>query len=371
MNVIRNNLLFLSLLVLSVSCTTFYVSPNGNDSNNGKSETTPFKTIQTAVYAADDPTVILMPGIYNGTDNSQISINGDVTVIAQPGVTVSCLGTSNTAAFQFTWWSVNSSLAGFTIQDCEYGVYFEQGSFTRFGGFDNMVFRNLQYGIAHEEANVTVTNSRFENVHNGIVTLFGDDSVTVDNCSFYNVTSFAIYATTCIGPYNISNSVFTFGKNSAITSQFCHILINNCTFAQNVANSGAAIFANQSSIIEINSSSFFANTAKIQGGAITLYDGSVLITNNTEFTKNSAQNGGAISTAGTINIFNSAFTSNKASGYGGAFICDQSENLLSNVLFSLNTAAKGPAFYCNKCVTLGKDVVVHGESGNCPLIPFN
>lgn len=234
-----------------------------------------------------------------------------------------------------------------------------------------MVFRNLHYGIAHEQANVTVTNSIFEDVSNGIVTLYGQDSVIVDNCSFYNVSNHAIYATTCIGPYNISNSVFSLGKNSAIISNTCHVLINNCTFALNTAISGAAILANQSSTIEVSSSSFFSNSAKVQGGAISVNKGSTLNTNNTEFTRNSAQNGGAISTAGTINIYNSAFTSNKASGYGGAFVCDQSQNLLSSVLFSLNTAAKGPAFYCNDCTTLGKDVVIYGETANCPITPMD
>jgi len=370
MNVIRNNLLFLSLLVLSVSCATFYVSPNGNDSNSGTSQSTPFKTIQKAVSTAGTNPIVLMTGTYSGTGNAGIEIYKNLTISAQPGVTVSCAGTTGDYAFYITWYSTKDSFSGFTIQDCKSAIYFYQSTTVpRLVNIDSMHFTNAETAIFDQNSLITITNSKFTNLKVGITTYGFNNGLNIDNCSFYNMTTHAIYAESCYGVANITNSVFVSGGSSAITTNTCHMAIVNSTFAFNNAfYSGSCLLANQSSEILIDQSTFISNEA-YYGGAIFVAPEVVLTINNSVFTNNTGQDGGVIHTAGTVNIFNSAFNSNSGN-FGGAYYCSAGEMILGNVLFSNNVGRFGETSYCNNCLIFGSKVTIVGDSGPSCLIHY-
>ncbi len=59
---------FQLILCTSVSAATFYVSPMGNNSNNGTSENTPIQVVQFAIDQMNaGDTLIILDGFYTGT----------------------------------------------------------------------------------------------------------------------------------------------------------------------------------------------------------------------------------------------------------------------------------------------------------------
>ena len=120
-------------------------------------------------------------------------------------------------------------------------------------------------------------------------------------------------------------------NNSTITN------IKNSIFNNNKAADGGAIY--NSSTLEITNSIFNNNSATTNGGAI--YNSSTLEITNSIFNNNSATtNGGAINNIGTIKLTDTSFTNNAALSKGGA-IYNSGETTISaenkNIEFSGNT----------------------------------
>src|SRR5262245_36933233 len=74
--------------------TSYYVSPSGNDSNNGSSASSPFKTIQKGLDVAQPgDTIILADGVYlqdavsrrNGTADAPITLKGSAAAVVKGG----------------------------------------------------------------------------------------------------------------------------------------------------------------------------------------------------------------------------------------------------------------------------------------------
>ncbi|NLK42511.1 MAG: DUF1565 domain-containing protein, partial [Planctomycetes bacterium] len=66
----------IGLAVGVVSAQQWFVCPAGSDDPNGSFEQ-PFETIQQALNAAQDgDTIVLMPGVYSGQGNYDLSVDG-------------------------------------------------------------------------------------------------------------------------------------------------------------------------------------------------------------------------------------------------------------------------------------------------------
>ncbi len=84
----------MSYAAVSAQASTYFVSPNGSDSNDGRSEGSALKTIQKALNLAQPgDTVRLLPGTYNqdivsvrnGTSSAPITITGPANAIVKGG----------------------------------------------------------------------------------------------------------------------------------------------------------------------------------------------------------------------------------------------------------------------------------------------
>lgn len=74
---------------------TYYVSPNGDDTNNGLSPSAPLKSINTAVAKTDVNTIILLGGTYyNGTHFTSTPIAKEINIIGVGKVVLRTEGTS-------------------------------------------------------------------------------------------------------------------------------------------------------------------------------------------------------------------------------------------------------------------------------------
>ena len=369
-----SSLLLFSFLVLSVSCTTFYVSPNGNDNNSGKSETTPFKTIQKGINeAGSNNQLVLMPGYFAGPGNSLLNISVPIEITGQQGAIVTCYNTKNQYAFKFFGSFKNISFSGFTIEYCPTGIIYDYTNVPRSTSFDRMRFYQVDNCIVSQYTNLTVTNSGFLEVKNSISYLsFSTAQTKIDNCTFFNNQGYSLRSTYCLSPINVTNSLFQGGRMSAIYSYTCPMAVDNCTFISNFDNLfGAAIFVNVSTTFSVNNSNFYFNVAR-SGGAI--FEGYVtrLTINNSNFVGNEAVHGGAVFADSYMNLFNSYFYDNKAQRDGGGFFCSNGQNVLHNVTFNANSAPSSPAFGCYGCPTYGSDINIINSSpaSSCSVIPI-
>ena len=146
--------------------------------------------------------------------------------------------------------------------------------------------------------------------------------------------------------------------------------VSGCSFTGNSAKTGGAIDTKTKVGIQMTvaDSTFSANTATTNGGAINLMDTNTMTATNTAitvsgstFTGNTAPNGGAIglSDSGSfrsgraiVNWTDCSFTGNSAAGKGGAiaipYSCENAMHCvvtLSGCTYSGNTAAQEPDFY--------------------------
>ena len=100
------------------------------------------------------------------------------------------------------------------------------------------------------------------------------------------------------------------------------------------------------------------------GGAVYVDAGETIINgNNIEFSRNSAQNGGAIYNAADMHISGATFSDNSASENGGAIY--NAANLdINGVTFSDNNAQNGGAIYnASNCTIKMSDVTVNAANG--------
>ena len=79
------------------SYKTYFVSPKGNDANNGLTPDAPLLSIATAINKSDVNTIILLPGEYkNGVNFSQTTeINKEINIIGKGKVSLSSAGTGS------------------------------------------------------------------------------------------------------------------------------------------------------------------------------------------------------------------------------------------------------------------------------------
>eukprot|EP01096_Ripella_sp_DP13-Kostka_P014426 TRINITY_DN650_c0_g1_i6.p1 TRINITY_DN650_c0_g1~~TRINITY_DN650_c0_g1_i6.p1 ORF type:complete len:332 (-),score=171.72 TRINITY_DN650_c0_g1_i6:61-1056(-) len=314
-----------------------------------------------------------MPGYFYGPGNSLLNISSPIDITGQQGAIITCYNTKNQYAFKFFGSFQNISFSGFTIEYCQAGVIYDYTNVPRSAYFDNMRFYETDNSIVSQYTNLTVTNSVFLQVKNAISYLaFSTSQTKVDNCTFLNIQGYGLRSTYCVSPITITNSHFQGGRQSAIYSYSCPMIVDNCSF---ISNSdplfGAAIFVNISSTFSINNSEFSYNIAR-SGGAI--FEGyiTLLTINNSNFFQNEASNGGAIFADSYMNLTNSYFYGNMAQREGGGFYCSNGQNVLRNVTFNGNGAPSSPAFGCYGCPTYGSDINIinSSTSSSCSVIPL-
>ena len=335
-------------------------------------------------------TINIADGIYNGTQNTNITIYKSMNINGQSPDGTIINGTNMNGIFTI--------LPGYNVTITDLIIC---NGFTVNGG-----------GAINCEDNLTVNNCNFEynqaSVGGAICTWWGS-FLTVDNCNFTgnNATfggaidnngtlivtgsNFTNNTSTANNGYceggainssgnltvnncNFDNNNAAFGGAIAIGNG-CNLIVNNSDFQDNTLQShagvGGAIFTDEYSNSTINNCKFNSNCKNVFfGGAIS--NGGFLNVINCQFTNNTASFGGAIanfyydSYNATLNVYNSNFTGNNASNLGGAILIDGGIGNIDSCNFIGNYASVGGAItnvsilILNNCKFIGNNATNFG-----------
>ena len=193
-----------------------------------------------------------------------------------------------------------------------------------YGEINNSIFTNNKAsgyaGAVYWYSKGVINNSIF--INNNITNFGGALYISgglVNHCEFYN------------------NSALSQG--GAIIIEDGNITIANSLFENNQAGSGGAIFTVRAEFSQIINCTFNNNTATSLGGAIYVRNDCPYFTiKDSNFTNNTANNGGAIyiQIPDTV-INNSIFNNNTARNLGGAVYMNGEGNILVDSNFTNNT----------------------------------
>ena len=155
------------------------------------------------------------------------------------------------------------------------------------------------------------------------------------------------------------NHAKTYG--GAIASLQHVTIAGSVQFINNSADQGGAIGSNGNVTIAANAQVVFqGNHAKTNGGAIVSLQ-HVTIAGSVQFINNSADQGGAIDSNGSVTIADNAqvvFQGNQAKTNGGAIISNQKVTIAGSVQFINNSASQGGAIISVGSVTIADNAQV-------------
>ena len=297
-NLMKFALILISLIMIfsystghasaAASNATIYVnSSSGYDGWNGEYATYqpgtnngPKLTIRNATgTVASGGTINIANGQYTGNNNTNITINNNMTLIGQSETSTIINGNGIDWIF-----SIPSGII-LTIDD----LTITNGTSTVY-----------EMGAILNEGNLTINSCNFTNntaPNDGGAIDSYDGTLTVNSSTFINnvATDTGGAIDNEVGTLTVNGSNFTSNTalvGGAIYNDFSNLNVNGSTFINNKASDeGGAIFA-ENGILNVISSNFTDNTATYIGGAICNYDTSN-ITGNT-FTNNTAYNEGSV-----------------------------------------------------------------------------
>jgi len=182
--------------------TDYYVSPGGNDSNNGLSWETAWATIQHAISQVSDGDTIHVwgPGTY--VENGQIVINKNLTIVGprDPAIWPVIKPAQDTGGSGDArgWWLVNagkSLVLRYLILDGDAGTRLVHTAIRSWGSLDirHCTFRNIHYTSASYDGRAigpygstnTIQYVRFENIRRIGVLTFGSQVISnIDHCTY-------------------------------------------------------------------------------------------------------------------------------------------------------------------------------------------
>ncbi|MEE1336222.1 right-handed parallel beta-helix repeat-containing protein, partial [Methanobrevibacter sp.] len=302
-----------------VAPEVIYVSPSGDDNNNGERET-PVATLAHAVEIAENGQIVLLEGTYKtgylGTLSNDLNITAEGKVI---------IDADNNNRILYVGEDAKVVLKNLIMVN-GYGI---EGSGALLGNSNYLTIINCTLanssagenngGAIYNVGHLTIINSTIANntaKEGGAI--FANDalakgvSIVIENSLIEN---------------NTATGSDNFGGGAIFTQQIAALSVTNTSFRNNKAestSSGGAIFISHSTAtLSVTDSEFIANHANGQestgGGAIYMTGTSnyerqgTLTISNTLFEDNTAgTNGGAVyARSTTINIVNSVLLNNK------------------------------------------------------------
>lgn len=217
--------------------------------------------------------------------------------------------------------------------------------------------------ILRGEANgVDITNSSFINNTNRALTIETSD-VVLDNCTFKNNTvtngmgSHILMTNNATGII-VKDSRFIEGNKTGILVNASNVKIINSNFTRNTGENGGAI-QQINGTLTLKNNNFTNNTATVNGGAFNLVNGTSSLNDNNFINNTATVNGGAVYNNATLIIDGGSFTGNNASN-GGAVYNDADLNV-NDAVFKGNNATLGGALYLNNSACI-KDSSFEGNT---------
>ncbi|MBQ6098322.1 MAG: hypothetical protein IJL02_00480 [Methanobrevibacter sp.] len=184
----------------------------------------------------------------------------------------------------------------------------------------NVELKNIKF------KNGAYVKSPFDTEHNGGGAIYAlhKTSLKITDCEFFSNKSRQSAGAICTKGNSLSLKDTTFGNNESqgYGTLYCDngtVDIKGCEFRNNKGSNGAAIYINDGHV-KFVSCTFKYNSAAVEGGAVTVYDGEGEL-DGCSFINNSSNQGlggGALSNRnGDLKIFSCHFKSNYGC-YGGA-----------------------------------------------------
>ena len=294
----------------------FYVSPDGNDENDGSRDSR-FKSIKKALETASregfEPVIFIYEGTYY--ENS--------LEISDKGVNITGIGTVVINGNQSRILTVN-------------------------GNYSNI-------------SNICFVNG--SNEYSAPVRLIGTNGVTFENCSFINNTGKygALYFDKADYSYIDIDGI---RKTKSIPS--INTTIVNCDFINNTGVECGALHINgrDNRVVDCD---FINNTGK-NGGAIYI-SSNMNIVSDSRFNNNKADNGGSIYNAATNTTLAHNTISNSAASDKGGSIYNAGMNLtLTQNTISNSIAGEGQKIYNPGTISNYKITVLENSTYDCPAI---
>ena len=250
---------------------------------------------QALTYIANGGTITLNPGTYSGYNNTNITVNKNVTIQGN--------GSANSviidAELRNMIFTINSGMAVTFIN-----ITFTRGN-SSFGG------AIYNYGSRVNLNGSIFINNKANNIGGAIFNGPGS-TLIANNCSFNN------------------NSATSNG--GAIYNEGGNATLNNCNFTNNSAINEGVIYNNGvNANLTANNCSFVNNSAEI-GGAF--WNDAEASLNNCSFVNNSADYGGGIFNQGNLFVSGNTMTGNTAS-------------ILGDVIYNNGTMGKLNLIYLN------------------------
>ena len=226
-------------------------------------------------------------------------------------------------------------------------------------------------------ADINVTNCTFEKNHAAIGgaiyatynTMFILNSTFIEN-DVTDSNGGAIHASLDNSKYVNCTFIGNVAKDSnagAIAYSYGPGAIEGCRFINNSARTGGALYLECNDVFPITNCIFEGNIAVDNGGAVNLVNAGIVTDSN--FTNNSAKNGGAIFASSedkTLKIINSSFNRNVAI-MGGALFAKNGTSV-NHTLFEGNVAQNGSAIYLTKEANIIANSVFLNNKANSTLL---
>jgi|GEM_PF-1880242 len=326
-------------------------------------------TLQDAVDASNEGDVITgLPGIYYydeiaiGSRINNISRNvtikadnlGDIILIGHNGRLFNVAAKND---YNDTHKASSLTLINMIVENStdEYGGAIYNDAYLI---LENCIFRN----------NHAITTDSSSKWHGGAIMSWGD--LKIKNCTFVNNTALsgaAINTEALRGNVTIVDSVFENNVASGSIggaiyasgisssgSSYDYFIMDNCTFINNSAGAGGAIYTNTNTTI--NNTRFINNTASVSGGALVSYKGD-LIFNNSYVEGSSAEKGGALCLLQNIISY---YTSENGTSIKTNYL--DYYFLLNSIFVNNNASLDGGAIF------IGNSTLANGFIDNCSFI---
>ena len=355
------------------SCTTYYVSPEGNNVNctfyYPCSIQQGFKSV-----SENGDVIVLFPGIYSVNETIALSYS-NIHIQSYSETEFNAIITSHNVSTIFLLQATNSTLKYLSfINITNINTVISSLDVTIINcNFEN-INTNTPSWIIYNTQDGSIINTTFKNCSNAGIIYVGNKGNIV-NSSFVDCSAFANYS---VPPYNThSNLIINFGLILIQNSVINNTMIKNCkteiASLTPITNFGAIIAAriniNNSTIDNCSAYSVSPNKLKTFGRVVNIAE-DALIFNSTFISSNSLsggsvifQNGivqyckfinsysdvegGAISVLLNGSIINSAFTNCSSEIFGGA-VYFNSSGQIENVIFNNCSALSGGGVYFGK-----------------------
>lgn len=206
-------------------------------------------------------------------------------------------------------------------------------------------------GIFNAGGFVTISDSSFtanSAALGGAITNWQTGVMTVTQSTFTANQAGSGAAINSSGALTIYGSEFhnnQAGQGGAIDAWLASIDIDSSTFTANSASGqGGAIYASQSDVV-IMTTGLYSNTANFGGGAVQSQSGHLWLNDSVVSSNSAGHNGGAIDMSGYLTVTQSIISDNSAAEYGGGVYANGVLTLVTNTISENSAGINGGGVY--------------------------